>query len=131
MISAKTLQSLKVSVDSDVVVGSTSRNPMNIPMSYNLYLASTRSVINKTTDRLAIESFMQSFTEVRVFIYPAISFYSNALASQTFRNEFFHLFSWIFTCGHKERVRNRRRIGPSTITVMHAKRNVLPMVVIN
>ncbi len=104
----------------------------NLPyMSYNLYLASTRSVINKTEDRIAIETFMQSFTEVTVFIYPAISFYSNTLASQTFRNEFFHLFSWIFTCGYKERVRNRRRIGPNTITVIHAKRNVLPMVVIN
>ncbi len=31
-------------------------------MSFNLYLACTRSVINKTIDRLALESFMKLFT---------------------------------------------------------------------
>ncbi len=100
-------------------------------MSFNLYLACTRSVINKTVDRLAIESFMQLFTEVTVFVYPALSFYSNTLASQTFRNELIKIFWWILTCGHGTRFRNRRRIAPSTIAAIVTKRNDLPMVVIN
>lgn len=101
-------------------------------MSFNLYLACTRLVINKTVDRLAIESFMQLFSEITAFIYPVLSFYSNILASQTFRNELIGRLWWIFTFGgHGERFRNRRRIGPSTITARMTKRNDLPIVVIN
>jgi hypothetical protein len=50
-------------------------------MSFNLYLVFTHSVINKSADRLAIESFMQLFTQVTVFVHPAVSFYSNTLVS--------------------------------------------------
>ncbi|CAF1125791.1 unnamed protein product [Adineta steineri] len=61
-------------------------------MSFNLYLTFTRSVTNKSTDRLAIESFMQLFTGVTVLVHPAISFYSNTMVSQTYRNELIILF---------------------------------------
>jgi hypothetical protein len=85
----------------------------NFPyMSFNLYLAFTRTVINKSVDRLAIESFLQSFTEVAVLVYPTISFYSNTLISQTFRNELITVCWCIFTCDRGQRFRNRNSIAP-------------------
>jgi hypothetical protein len=85
----------------------------NFPyMSFNLYTAFTRSVINKSADRLAIESFLQSFTELVVLVYPTISFYSNTLVSQTFRKELIAICWCIFTCGRGQRFRNRNIIAP-------------------
>ena len=87
-------------------------------MSFNLYLALTRSVTNKSAERLSIESFMQLFTEVTVFVYPSISFYSNTLSSHTFRNELMNLFIKIFPC-----IRHRNRVIPISGTGTTLKRN--------
>ena len=103
-------------------------------MSFNLYLAITRSVTNKSPDRLSIESFMQLFTEVAVFVYPSMTFYSNTLTSQTFRNELLNRFWKILTCGRAtaERSRHRNRIFPQTgTTTTPAKRNDLVITTIS
>jgi hypothetical protein len=100
-------------------------------MSFNLYLAFTEYVINKSADRLAIESFMQLFTQVTVFVHPAVSFYSNTLVSKTFRNELITLFYNIFTCGHGQQLRDRQRVGPSTLIATANRVNDLPMVDVN
>ncbi len=85
----------------------------NFPyMSFNLYLALTRSVINKSADRLSIESFLQSLTQVAVLIYPTIPFYSNTLVSQTFRKELIGIYWYIFTCVCGQRFRNRDTVVP-------------------
>jgi hypothetical protein len=100
-------------------------------MLFNLYLAFTRTITNKTPDRLAIEAFLQLFTEICVFIHPAASFYSNTLASQTFRRELKIVLWRIFTCSHRQRFRQQQRVGPSNIVAPLTKRNDLPMIVIN
>ena len=95
-------------------------------MSFNLYLAITRSVVDKSVDRLSIESFMQLLTEVTVFVYPSITFYSNTLTSHTFRNEFVNGCRRILTCGRAtERSRRPNRILPQTGTASTVKRNDL------
>ena len=71
-----------------VVVFLLSNTPLMI---FNLYLASTRSVTNKSLDRLAIESFLQLTTEMFVYVFPTASFYSNIFISSTFRKQFFLL----------------------------------------
>ncbi|CAF1527606.1 unnamed protein product [Adineta ricciae] len=86
-------------------------------MMFNLYLAFTRSVMNKSADRLAIEAFLQLFTEITVFVHPSVTFYSNTLVSQTFRNELFILIWKILTCGHDQRFHHRRRIYPSASVI--------------
>ncbi|CAF1527589.1 unnamed protein product [Adineta ricciae] len=101
-------------------------------MSSSLYFAFTRSVTNKSSDRVAVESFVNLFTEVVVFVYPAFTFYSNTLASQTFRNELLILVRGILinVCG--QRFYHIQRIHPSTFTVTRTHRpNNLPMIPIN
>ena len=100
-------------------------------MSFNLYLAITRTVTNKSSDRLAIEAFLQLFTEIIVYVSPVSSFYSNTLASQTFRNDLIILLCRILTCVHLQRFRHRQTISPSTITATYTKRNELPIIVTN
>ncbi|CAF1472371.1 unnamed protein product [Adineta steineri] len=100
-------------------------------MSFNLYLTFTRSVINKSIDRLAIESFMQLFTGVTVLVHPAISFYSNTMVSQTYRNELIILFRKFIVCCQKQRFHRGQRVAPNTISAITDRRNDLPMVVLN
>ncbi|CAF1123681.1 unnamed protein product [Adineta ricciae] len=101
-------------------------------MSSNLYFAFTRSVTNKSADRLAIESFVNLFTEVVVFVYPAFTFYSNTLVSRTFRNELLVLVRRILTSVCGQRFYRIQRIHPSTFTITRTHRpNNLPMIPIN
>jgi hypothetical protein len=97
-------------------------------MSFNLYSAMTRTVTNKSADRLAIESFCQLLSEMTVFVYPAVTFYSNTLSSHTFRSELLHLFQKMIPSGHQRHFQNRFRTVPAmTIT----KRHDIPLVIIN
>ncbi|CAF0846678.1 unnamed protein product [Adineta steineri] len=100
-------------------------------MSFNLYLTFTRSVTNKSADRLAIESFMQLFTGVTVLVHPAISFYSNTMVSQTYRNELIILFRKFIVCDQRQRFHRGQRVAPNTIFAITDRRNALPMVVLN
>ncbi len=52
-----------------------------------LYKAFTRQITNKSTNRLAIESFITYLTLIIVCIYPTISFYIYTLTSKTFRHQ--------------------------------------------
>ncbi|UJR08029.1 hypothetical protein I4U23_012306 [Adineta vaga] len=81
-------------------------------MANNLYSAVTRSVPNKSADRIAIESFLQVITELFVYIFPAVSFYSNTLVSRTFRKELIKMTEW-FRLFHG---RKQRHIHPNTQT---------------
>ena len=85
-------------------------------MIFNLYLASTRSVTNKSLDRLAIESFLQLTTEMFVYVFPTASFYSNIFVSSTFRKQFFLLLL------------RRRAVGPTATITNTMTRNNLPPV---
>ncbi|CAF1123664.1 unnamed protein product [Adineta ricciae] len=101
-------------------------------MMFNLYLAFTRSVTNKSADRLAIEAFLQLFTEITVFVHPSVTFYSNTLVSQTFRNELFIFVRKILTCGHDQQLRHRRRIHPSaSVRAGTCRQTHLPRILIN
>ncbi|CAF3732173.1 unnamed protein product [Rotaria socialis] len=77
-------------------------------MSNNLYTSLTAEILNKPIDRRAIEGFAQAMTELFVYIFPASSFYSNALVSRRFRKE------WIATMKHFAKciLRGKRRIIP-------------------
>ncbi|CAF1265887.1 unnamed protein product [Adineta ricciae] len=81
-------------------------------MMFNLYLVFTRYVTNKSADRLAIEAFLQLFTEITMFAYLSTTFYSNTLVSQTFRNELITLI----TCNHGQKFCKKRRIAPHNLT---------------
>jgi hypothetical protein len=74
---------------------------------------------------------MQLFTQVTVFVHPAVAFYSNTLVSKTFRNELITLFYNIFTCGHGQQFRDRQRVGPSTLIATANRVNDLAMVDVN
>nr|ACI90362.1 hypothetical protein [Philodina roseola] len=86
----------------------------------NLYLASTRSLTQKSTQRLAIESFVQFLGEIFLYFYPSLNFYTNTLFSKSFRHEF---FSSIFSpfC------RKNRRISPSSLTNETVRQNHFTM----
>jgi len=79
-----------------------------------LYTAFTRQ-INKSTNRLLIESFVGYLTEVIVCIYPTISFYIYTLTSKTFRQELVKIMHFIITGGNRLCARPQR-IRPTTET---------------
>ena len=77
-----------------------------------LYNAFTLTVINKSPDRLAIESLLRYLTEIIIYMYPTWSFYIHTLSAHTFRDQLIKILYSIFTC--RNRCYNRPRcITPS------------------
>ncbi|CAF1265866.1 unnamed protein product [Adineta ricciae] len=73
-----------------------------------------------------------AFTQVAVFVHPAVTFYSNTLASRTFRNELFIIIRKILINVCRQRFYHIRRIHPGTFTATGTHRpNNLPMIPIN
>ncbi|CAF0736078.1 unnamed protein product [Adineta steineri] len=62
---------------------------------FTVYNALSLSVPNKTSDRIAIEGFLQFLTETTAYLYPTLSFYLYTLASRTFRQELVKVISAI------------------------------------
>lgn len=88
-------------------------------LSNTLYGALTRAVTVKSADRLAIEGFVQVFTELFVYIFPASSFYSNTLTSKIFRSELHKLLKKLNPCKNYQ----VRRVEPHM--QMSTYRNVM------
>lgn len=82
-------------------------------MIVNLYLAATRSISTKSTQRLAIESFAQFLSEIFIYFYPSLTFYTNTLFSKCFRTEF---FSSICFCFSRRTFGHHRRVTPISLT---------------
>jgi hypothetical protein len=76
---------------------------------YLLYNAITRTVTHKSTDRIAIESFLKYITEMIAYIDPTSSFYIYTLSSQTYRRELIKTIRGILN------YRNRRWVHPQRI----------------
>jgi hypothetical protein len=77
-----------------------------------VYSAFTSYLPNKTSDRIAIETFMQYLTETLAFTYSTLSFYLYTLASRTFRQKLIQNIYSIFKCNN--RCCNRhQRVGQS------------------
>jgi len=76
---------------------------------YLMYNAITREVTHKSTDRIAIESFLKYITEMIAHIDPTLSFYMYTLASNTYRRELIKTMRLILN------YRNRRWVHPQRI----------------
>jgi H+/gluconate symporter-like permease len=76
---------------------------------YLLYNSFTRTVTNKSTDRIAIELFLRYLTEITTYIYPTLSFYIYTLTSYTFRRQLIKTMQLILN------YRNRRAVHPRRI----------------
>jgi H+/gluconate symporter-like permease len=76
---------------------------------YLMYNSFTREVTHKSTDRIAIESFLKYITEMIAYIDPTLSFYMYTLASNTFRRELIKTIRLILN------YRNRRWVHPQRI----------------
>lgn len=87
----------------------------NLPfMTNNLYLTSTRSVENKSDQRLAIENFAQFLSELFIMIFPASTFYTNTIVSRTFRSDLCHLLRSMFGCHSSEPSNEQEMVRRST-----------------
>jgi hypothetical protein len=83
-------------------------------VTFSIYNAFSLDVPNKTTDRLAIESFVQVLVEAVVILFPTASFYLYTLTSSMFRKELLLMLRSVL---YWKCFINNRRIEPTTINV--------------
>lgn len=88
---------------------------LNIPFVFtSLYLTLSRIMVEKSLDRVRIESFVQIIFESFLYIFPSSLFYCSTLLSKTFRSELMRLFRSKFF----HRYRQQRRVNPAPIYVL-------------
>jgi hypothetical protein len=93
-----------------------------------VYSAFTSSLPNKTSDRIAIDAFMQYLTETLAFTYSTLPFYLYTLASHTFRQKLIQNIYSVLKCNN--RCCNRhQRVGPNQATIKYQSNHNQPVLI--
>jgi hypothetical protein len=67
-------------------------------MSFEVYMAITDSIPNKSTDRIIIEQFVSLITYMLGTVYSAVPFYLNTITSRIFREELMFVIRNVLCC---------------------------------
>ena len=93
-----------------------------------VYSAFTSSLPNKTSDRIAIDAFMQYLTETLAFTYSTLSFYLYTIASHTFRQKLIQNIYSILRC-HNRWCNRHQRVGPNQMTIKYQSNRNQPVLI--